>query len=153
MAVRIDNPGRRISERELKHFEARLGATLPEDYASFLLQFNGGEPTPKWFVIRGSDEGSSVDLFFSLGGSSDVDLEQEIRIYKGETARIPPQTIPVAQDPFGNLILVSLKGSDRGSVYFWDHEEEPDPNEDIVEYENVYLLANSFDEFLGRLKG
>ena len=40
----------------------------------------------------------------------------------------------------------------RGKIYFWDHEDELDENGcSRQDYGNVYLVANSLDEFLNNL--
>ncbi len=50
------------------------------------------------------------------------------------------------------MICLGIKGKRRGKVYFWDHEDEFDDNgEGRQDYGNVYLLANSLDEFLNKL--
>src|SRR5262249_34028764 len=46
-------------------------------------------------------------------------LRREAKTYRG---RIPEHAIPVASDPGGNLLVLSLGGDDRGQVYSWDHE-------------------------------
>ncbi len=66
--------------------------------------------------------------------------------------RMPSNLIPIAYDPGGNLVCLSTKGKDEGSVYFWDHENEaavagaPQPY-----YDNLRLVASSFGAFLASL--
>jgi hypothetical protein len=63
--------------------------------------------------------------------------------------RIPKKLFPIANDPFGNLICVSLTGEDCGAVYFWDHENEPDDED--TEFRNIHLIADSWEEFIDGL--
>lgn len=65
------------------------------------------------------------------------------------SGRLPPDTMPIARDPFGNLVLLGLHGKCCGNVYFWDHEREPDGQPDRS---NVELVADSFDRFLRGLE-
>lgn len=68
-------------------------------------------------------------------------------MYRG---RIPPNLLPIAHDPFGNLICLSVAGQDRGKVYFWDHEVEVREGE-IPSYRNVSFIADNFESFLDGL--
>ena len=40
---------------------------------------------------------------------------------------------PPADDEYGNLFCVSLRDSDHGSVWFWDHEQEAGDNQPPTE--------------------
>jgi hypothetical protein len=55
--------------------------------------------------------------------------------------------LPVAGDGSGNLICLSFEGANKGAVYFWDHDEEHSP----PTYENVYLIAETFEKFLNSI--
>jgi hypothetical protein len=57
--------------------------------------------------------------------------------------RIPPSMLPIADDSFGNLILISLI---NGAVYFWNHEISDgtdDPGDQI---------SSSFMDFVEHLQ-
>ena len=45
------------------------------------------------------------------------------------------------------MICLSLVGSDKGAVYYWDYYGEHKP----PSYDNVYLIAGSFEGFLDSL--
>jgi hypothetical protein len=78
------------------------------------------------------------------------DLRRESATYEG---RIPPGTIAIAEDPGGDLFLLSVDGDSKGSVFYWDHENEPvDEATDWEDFENVYPIADSFEEFLASLR-
>jgi anti-sigma B factor antagonist len=69
--------------------------------------------------------------------------------------RIPKSLICIMNDPSGNLICLGVTGRDRGRVYFWDHEGEPDEDSWDGEVEsagNIKLIAGSFTEFLTGLR-
>ena len=45
----------------------------------------------------------------------------------------------------GNAICLGLSGEHRGRVYFWDHENEPDPDEWDGEVETAGNLTQRHD--------
>lgn len=65
-------------------------------------------------------------------------------MYRNYQDRIPQNVIPIAITGTGDVLCLSLHGPNKGSVYFWDHNNENgSPNND-----NMYLIASSFPEFL-----
>lgn len=132
-------------ELRVHRLELRLGYRLPEDYREFLLHYNGGQPEPSSFrfaLRTGPDASSCVSWFLSLYDGKHSNLERNIDIFEG---RIPTATLPIADDPFGNVVLLGLHGQIRGKVYFWDHECEP---EEQPSWANVDLVADSFEDFM-----
>ncbi len=58
-------------------------------------------------------------------------------------------------DPFGNAICLGLVGNTRGKIYFWDHDEEPDPEEwdgSVENAGNVSIVTDSFTELVDGLE-
>ena len=150
MFVQITRSEQSVALTEIKAVEAKLGFSFPEQYQKFLLTHNGGRPTPD--VFRFVREGSSysesmVDWFLAIHTRDFNDFETYFDIYKIDQVRLPTELVPIASDPGGNLICISVNGENLGAVYFWDHDIEEDP----PSYANVRLIANSFDEFLGAL--
>jgi hypothetical protein len=135
----------------LGSIEQAYNITLPKDYRDFLLVFNGGKPIESEFSLKDSSNSSLVAGFFGITDSKDYNLLfHYVVIYTG---RIPSNTIPIADDQCGNIILLSVKGQDRGKVYFWDHEREADPSQgEKPSYDNLTLIADSFEEFINNLK-
>lgn len=69
--------------------------------------------------------------------------------------RIPKELLWIVDDPFGNAICLGLSGMQRGRMYFWSHECEPDDEHWDGGAEtagNVYLLAGSFAECVAGLR-
>lgn len=134
------------SEARLASFEAKCGGKLPQEYRAFLLAANGGRPVKRRFSFldNGKRTESVVDWFFGDCDDPDYGLVSNLEVYEG---RIPNGWLPVATDPFGNLILLSLKGNVSGIVSFWDHERE-DPDDFN---KNVLHLADNFNAFLAGL--
>jgi hypothetical protein len=144
----VDSPGPAAS-LAIELMESLLGFGFPGPYRLFLQKFNGGWPVPDEFdfELNGDPNGSIVDGFCSLDVGGNYDLENMWNIFK---ARVPNKMVPIARDPGGNLILIGLAGEVEGKVYFWDHEEEADDDEE-PDMTNVYLISDNFDDFLDSL--
>lgn len=149
MAIVEHLSGSGASEALLQKLEGDLGARLPDDYRRFLAETNGGRPDPARFALltsRGTNE-SIVDWFLTLEPTEDLYTVPEYRdMYSN---RIPQGLLPVACDPFGNLLLLDLGEKNRGSIYFWDHETE---SMEEPTWENIFSVAPSFDSFYSSLK-
>lgn len=142
-----------IAVAEIKSLEQRLGRQIPQSYIDFLLNYNGGVPEVGGFLYR-SEEANRlgvVNRFLGIHSGKYNNLDNYLMLYKEREKRIPSNLIPIANDPGGNLICLSIDGSDLGKVYFWDHDLEAE-NEAEVNYSNVYFIANSLEEFLQNLR-
>lgn len=108
MVILNDN-GPRLTESQVADLESRIGLPLPDDYRRFLLENNGGSPTPD--VISGNGvQGSETDLqvFFGINRTIDSDniestmhvmsdREETLSPYPGSTASLRPAlSSPVA---------------------------------------------------------
>ena len=92
-----------------------------------------------------------VHRFFSIGDAKYNNYMTYFELFKGEEPRVPTDLVPIARDPGGNLICISIGKDDLGAIYFWDHEMETEGDARNY-YENVFLIASSFSEFLKGLK-
>lgn len=139
-----------LHEEDILQLESQLGLSLPSDYRTFLLHHNGGHPEPNAFRSKTILPGGEYDIlawFFCLQDGDMNDIRTVHNIFQG---RIPPNLLPIAEDPFGNLICLSSSGRDEGKILFWDHEQEI-PEGLIPDYRNIYLIADSFDELVNGL--
>ena len=138
-----------LTSEKIAEFEASIGETLPNDYREFLSACNGGFLDGRLCCAYGSDE-ESVCIHRVGGIRDDVarfSLAARRITYSG---RIPSDLLWIMDDPFGNAICLGIRGPHRGKVYFWDHEEEPDPDEWDGQVEtagNLELIAESFAEW------
>lgn len=140
----------------LEAFEAELGGKLPADYRRFLLASNGGNVGGAYWFHGPTPAGKEADAGVgSIGGfrrKSCPTLRQMRDCYKG---RIPAPLLWIMDDPFGNAICLGIAGKQRGQMYFWDHENEPDEEEwdgSVETAGNLLLLANSFTDFVAGLR-
>ena len=153
MTVKVTDPAEPISLDEIKEAEKRMGLTLPKDYRDFLLESNAGRPEqPCVFEMkdphRDSMQEGTVERFLGITKSERTNLEDRVN---GSRDRMPPDVIPIAYDPGGNLICLSIKGKHKDEVYFWDHEFEAEEDEEPTR-DNLYLISKSFSGFLKDLR-
>jgi hypothetical protein len=138
--------------KEIYEFEHQINAKLPQAYVEFLLQYNGGRPKQDaYHMIEPTHETlglfEGVEWFYTLAEDEIYNLQE---IYKLYLDRLPKELIPIASDGFANQICLAVRGDNYGKVYFWDHDWEAEEGEEPT-YSNVYLIANSFAEFIDKL--
>ncbi len=140
-----------LDEDYLATQEQFFNFKFPREYREFLLRNNGGIAKKKIFLFKEDlTNGSILDKLFGFTPKQYENILVYFRNYKD---RVPPNTFPIGYDPGGNLVLISVKGTDRGKVYFWDHEMEADTERgEIADYSNLTLVADSFNEFINSLK-
>ena len=141
-----------LTPEQLVEFEQRYRLKLPEDYRSFLLEFNGGRPKPEIidFIQNGDDQSDIVNYLGGIhNGEYWARLEWQIDSLKD---RVPKGFIPIGDDPGGNAYLIGIDGETFGKIYFWDHENEAALEEKEPSFENMSLIASSFTEFLNKLR-
>jgi hypothetical protein len=134
------------SEEQVAAAERLLEVRLPEQYRRFLVEeANGARPEQN--LLHDDESGAGVDEYLGIDQSGDSDL---VVVYETFRDRVPSWLLPVAHAPGGNLICLSLREEDRGTVWFWDHEQEAEEGDPPRE-DNLTMVAESFDEFASRL--
>lgn len=146
MTIReVSHGGPPLGEVDIEGVEREMGVRLPDDYRSFLLRFNGGQPTPDAFLFRGGSDGSLVNIFF---GVNHPDPRHDlVRVWRDNRRVLPPDLLPIGYDAGGSLLLVGVSGERRGRVYFEFHElagEDDDP----MNEESMGDIADSFTDFI-----
>lgn len=153
MNVSFSTSGGLATAADINKFESIIGFKLPCEYESFLLNVNGGKPSLNKFFYKdknGPYTDSVLRSMFTLDDNDSCSLITYYDIYTN-SGRIPNHIIPIGDDFGGNVVCISLGGSDRGNIYFWDHENEAYDDE-VASYDNLHLLALSFSEFLDALQ-
>ncbi|MFC3962588.1 SMI1/KNR4 family protein [Nocardia jiangsuensis] len=129
-----------VSENEIAEFESEVGHRLPEEYRDLLGRSDGGD-------ILDNDR-ALVSIF---GIAKDLPNWLSVRSHlEWYAGRIPDWLFPVGGDAYGNLFAISLRISDSGTVWFWDHEEEAGEGEDPTDG-NLTCEGKTFNEFLAGL--
>ena len=142
-------------DEQFKKVEAQIGATLPADYASFLVEYGGsGFDEDQGYVVFPileecpGGQTCILNVFFGIIPGDGYDIIDNYLAYKG---RMPFNLLPIANTG-GDAICLAIYGEDEGKVYFWDHEEEDVVDEGIEpSRDNLYLVAHSFEEFINSL--
>jgi SMI1 / KNR4 family (SUKH-1) len=166
----------------VESYELEFGLALPADYRAFLACFGGvflsaehpfAEPTPFGKI-------GMIHHFFGFApAGNSVD---ECRGVHWNTRLIDgaPDVVAIGRDVMGGMTWLKCTGEDAGSVYFHDPNERwtwsdadfygrfPNLHPDVQRYlelrrnnllpakrrgyENVYLIARSFSEFVVLLR-
>jgi SMI1/KNR4 family protein SUKH-1 len=151
--------GLEITTSSVAALEARLGAKLPEDYAEFLLDVNGGQPAPshRVFTIRfrnGKTDDTALSSLYSLDDPDD--RRDLVTSWERTRAWLPAEVLQVGYDGFGGAVVVVIAGPRRGQVWFLDGvEERPEGSNPRVEWfdrRQVAKVADSFRELMQGLR-
>lgn len=130
------------TESQVEEVEKRLGVRLPNDFRDFILEYNGGyfsdprigAPTDEW----------PLDSLCAIDGIGASDPDDELAndfIMRIFTDNDPPFLLPFSYTNNGNLLILSLKGEDRGAIYM----QQAGTRE-------WFLIANNIEEFFGLLR-
>lgn len=144
---------RPINLQEIREFEQLIDAKLPEDYIEHLLKYNGGRPDKEdcYDFIEPIDEKElygGIHYFYALYEGDICNLVKEYQSFIG---RIPHEMIPIAAvGSESNQICLGISGNYYGKIYYWVSDWESD-EEGVPVYDNIYLIANSFTEFINKL--
>jgi len=141
MAVGFSETEPPASEASIRRLEQRIGQPLPPAYREFLRQRDGGPVEPN---------NRAVDEIFGLGDEV-PDFASIWSALDRYRCRVPAWLLPVANDAFGNLYGLSLRDEDRGTVWFWDHENEADEDEPPTE-DNIARASSDWRAFLDCLE-
>lgn len=148
-----------FTEEQINSLEREIGYSLPEGYRIFLKKYAGSRPrlltcfqplVPLPINVFSSGKGC-FDFF--MGAIDDYSLEQARKVYRD---RIPNDLLPIGGDLAGGVICLGLVGIRIGKIYYWDPKNEWDIEEDgdieVMQYQNIHLIADSFNDFINRLE-
>ncbi len=146
MTVLITPSEKLPSANNIVEFENKISAKLPDDYVEFIKKYGDGRPEDNKFY---PNDHVYVRKFLSIFSDSKYDyiIGKLKNINSMDDDRIPRNFIPIADDDFGNYILLDLV---TGSIWFWDHEldgSEPERPDD-----KPYIkIAQDFKRFFDSL--
>lgn len=117
----------------------RLGRSIPPELRRILLtESNGGQVEP-----TGPTSAEQVGLTAIFGVARQDGADIELRLAEWIRLGVADGFLPFADAEGGNLVLVSTRARDAGSVWFWDHELEGD--------ESMTPIAPDLESFLSDL--
>lgn len=118
--IEIPNPFGSVNLNRLSELENQLNKPLPEDYREYILKYNGGFLINTAFKIE-KGEFSLIHNIYRLTNQHDFfDL---INSYKQYYDIYGENYIVIADDNVGNHILLGLKSTNYGQIYFAEHEQ------------------------------
>ncbi|MBQ7521917.1 MAG: SMI1/KNR4 family protein [Clostridia bacterium] len=147
----LNNPSK-ISNSEISEAENRLGVKFSEEYKLFLLNTNGGIPEQDMLYdfydeVTGNENTSVIRQFYAL---NDEDWQNDIVTIFNimyQEQMIAKDMLPIADDPLGNIICLSLATYDYGTVYYLNHEFENAETGFLMQSK----IADSFSDFINSL--
>jgi hypothetical protein len=113
-----------VTKERIKDIERVVGVELPEQYKKFLLEHNGGSPRSPEFIFRREGEEPQEGIVAWFLAIHDGPHENFLKFFKMFQGRIPNDTVSIARDPGGELILLGIRGPLHGKVFFWTSELE-----------------------------
>jgi SMI1-KNR4 cell-wall len=150
-----------MPEAELRQIEESIGGDLPSSLQLILLDYGAFRfQNEVMFVALESDPSittSCLGVFFGAEVEGRRGLSYYIRMFKN---RMPHTIIPIGNNLFGDKFCLGIQGNEQGKLYYWYHENEPDRQEYWARhgqgvplsraflFQNVFLIANTFDEFI-----
>lgn len=142
------NPFGSTSEVVVADFERSVGARLPDEYRTYLIEFNGGKFEKDYFERTGGIDGRVHGIYGLHAGPNFAKLEENWKLSEyydiGEAALGVNEYIVFADTETGDLLLLGLE---NGEVFFLDHESIEDDPEHGARFDAV-PIAKSFDEFV-----
>ena len=145
-----DNPildaSGKAKKEDLDRIEQKFHVKIPADVREHCLAYNGGYPEKPIFTDKNGNE-YSVDLFIPVRDGKKRSMEKTLELLRADDGVIPEWLIPFAEEDGGNLFCFSVRESDLGAIYYYDHEFEygEDPEEHIT------WLAESITAFISAL--
>ncbi|NHZ32461.1 SMI1/KNR4 family protein [Massilia rubra] len=163
-----------MPEFDITELEKMLNIRLPDDYRVFLATYGAslfkGESDEKPYVVFSSveqlpahvtgDGFALLDASYGANGEGAYSLATRVGFFRG---RMPESVIPIADDGGAGQICSGVSDGDEGRIFYWDMRHEALSEEEYLEdygeprpaqamYENMYLVAGSFDQFLYALR-
>ena len=136
---------------KLVELENMIGGRFPVAFVEFAKEFGFARSNEFWEVRgidkipgAGDDNSVFVDVFFGVDpvkSNQQFSMEYMLDMYEEQ---LPKKYVPICGGGPGDLICLSLNKPNSGKIYYWCHEEPED--------QNLFLIANSFTEFIENLE-
>ncbi|MGA8116265.1 MAG: SMI1/KNR4 family protein [Actinocatenispora sp.] len=139
----------RLTAELVERMEEKFGFRFPDGYREFLADTNGACPTTPGIH---PDFGFVTDLPFF--GVNRPDPHQDVIYANGWFGdRLTSDFFAVGYVQ-GGLLTVRVRGTDLGSVWYWDNDDPRDDDRHDAEYvcqHLLYRVADSFGDFWAQL--
>lgn len=136
----------KTKEEDLNRIEQKFHVKIPSEVREHCLAYNSEYPQKSVFTDKNGNE-YSVDLFIPVRDGKKRPMEKTLELLRADNDVIPDWLIPFTEEGGGNLFCCSVRESDLGAIYYYDHEFEygEDPQEHIT------YLAGSITAFINAL--
>lgn len=152
MAIIVEpNKLGKANEEDFVSFEKLIGIKLPKDFKDFILETNGGIPTPDCFSVYDGEETWETNIYFFGLYKELYELYSLPYNYNEYRGMILNNLIPIGNDYSGNLICIDINKNNFGKIYFSHHDYFSYNDEKPTNF-GTYFIANSFAEFFSSLK-
>lgn len=140
----------KITKEDIREIEELFDVVLPNDYKKFLLKYNGGAVKLNEFnklFLDDANETVSIDVFYGIHTDKKA---SDIEYWTNEYAEdLFEKTIIIGDSIQHGFIVLVCDGSNNGIYYYDDSYCFDSSNEE----NNVYFIADSFEEFWKILAG
>ena len=143
--VQLTPPASLPTEDDVAALENQIGYDFPEDFRTFLLETNGGQPV-KYHLVRIEECKDDVLMHVFLGIGTTPSIEETLDNIGDE---LPDGFIVIASDPGGNKFLMDLSEGEPTPIYYWDRVRVFKKSKRKA---NTYEIASNFTEFMGMLR-
>jgi len=165
-----------MTEAEISAFEEQISARLPKAYRRFLATYgastlNGESADNPYIMFRTLTplpphiSKSGKALFDAFYGREEDERDAYSLVVRRRyfLGRMPESIIPIGDDGGAGQICLGIKGAQAGKIFYWDQQNEPldeaayledyeEPRPPEAMFQNVYMIAESFEDFLQRLE-
>ena len=128
-------------------FERMLGTSLPSDYRRHLSKHPTSAFDRRVGIAVPTVEGLELPIGLLYGfDNCDYQIEKMRDRFQD---RIASHLLPIAEGFPGDQILLSLAGSTKGAIFYWDHEGSLS---DAADCDGLVFLADTFFELVRRCR-
>jgi len=110
-----------LTKEEIEKELNKIDVNLPQEYKSFLHNFNGGRPSRTFFELRKFDLNKSnsnyyinIDYFFTVNELEEIwnNTQQDLN---------PENLFPIAEADGGMIICCKKGDTDMAEIFFYDY--------------------------------
>lgn len=126
---------------DVKKFEDKFKANIPQTYRNFLIKQNGGYLKDDSYMFLDY----TINGFLGINnGVKYFDLMEE---YEYLVQILPKDYFPIASD-FGGNYYIGKINTKKLPIYFWDHNLQTEGTKAV----GLKRIANSFSDFISNIK-
>ncbi|MDA9003979.1 SMI1/KNR4 family protein [bacterium] len=146
----VDEVGGPVDDKDIELLEKQLGCALPDDYTAFIRACNGGYLEYSILVEfeNGKSEYLSFCSLYKVHGEGDWECNPFELRHEWEGDELPPgKVLPIARDGGSSRLYLDLREGYKVAAYVQGLPEWTG----LQKKDSLVVLADSFDEYLGKL--